>query len=139
MLELWLFQTFAHPTAQVLEQHVGICHAGHFYLTKLLMLPALEAGTTAKVPSHIICLTSLGHRRHQVSKLLRIRRLEMVPYDEWTTYGNVKLCNLLQEAQKLHERFFKTSIFVPSLSCLAGIHTGLQTHVELWIRIKWAS
>ena len=69
----------AVPTRQAtkqgnLEQQMGICHVGHFYLTELL-LPALEKAATASSqtnsPSRIICLSSTAHRYHQMEECLK--------------------------------------------------------------------
>jgi NAD(P)-dependent dehydrogenase (short-subunit alcohol dehydrogenase family) len=67
-------------TAQGLEQQVGVCHVGHFLLTKLL-LPSLQAGAKASTkPSKIVCLSSLAHIGHEMGKLLENPKLETVPY-----------------------------------------------------------
>ena len=66
-------------TKQGLEQQVGICHVGHFYLTKLL-LPALQRSKSHL--ARVICVSSSAHRHHKFNDLLTNNpRLETVPYD----------------------------------------------------------
>jgi hypothetical protein len=71
-----------------------------------------------------------------MGKLLENPKLETVPYSEWVAYGNAKCANLLHAAQ-LNHRYADKGIIAFSVMP-GGIHTGLQEHVGLWTRIKWA-
>jgi NAD(P)-dependent dehydrogenase (short-subunit alcohol dehydrogenase family) len=123
-------------TTQGLEQQVGVCHVGHFLLTKLL-LPSLQAGAKELAkPSRIVCLSSIAHTGHEMGKLLENPKLETVPYSEWVAYGNDKCANLLHAAQ-LNHRYADKGIIAFSVMP-GGIHTGLQEHVGFWKKIKWA-
>ena len=114
-------------TQQGFESQVGVCHVGHFLLTKLL-LPAI---TNAN--GRVVCVSSVAHRRHQMKELLSSEPpLETLPYDPWVAYGNAKCCNLLL-ARGLQKRGTLAFSVMPG-----GIHTGLQTHVDPWIMFKWA-
>ena len=114
-------------TKQGLESQVGVCHVGHFLLTKLL-LP-----TITKSHGRVVCLSSVAHRRHQMKALLdSTMPLETIPYDPWVAYGNAKCCNMLF-ARGLQKRGVLAFSVMPG-----GIHTGLQAHVNPWIMFKWA-
>ena len=133
----------AVPTRQAtkqgyLEQQVGICHVGHFYLTELL-LPALENAGTNDSPSRIVCLSSSAHRFHQMEDCLKDSKLDTIPYDPWVAYGNAKVANLLH-AKALHDKFAKekTKNILAYSVMPGGINTGLQQHVTLWTSIKFA-
>lgn len=117
-------------TAQGIEQQTGVCHVGHFLLTKML-LPSLETSA----PSRVICLSSSAYRMHAGSDLLSNKQLDTTPYQGWVAYGNAKLCNMLH-AKELNNRFAAKGVHAFSVMP-GGIHTGLQGHVNLWIQIKW--
>lgn len=122
-------------TVQGLEQQVGVCHVGHFLLTKLL-LPALQAGAAEKgKPSRIVCISSVAHVSHKMGQLLENPKLETVPYTEWSGYGNAKCANLLHAAE-LQNRYAGKGILAFSVMP-GGILTGLQEHVALWTMLKW--
>jgi NAD(P)-dependent dehydrogenase (short-subunit alcohol dehydrogenase family) len=119
-------------THQGLESQVGVCHVGHFLLTQKL-LPAIQ-----KASGRVVCLSSTGHRGHNMKQLLQQSQsddtsllLETIPYDPWVAYGNAKCCNLLFATQ-LSRRGVTAFSVMPG-----GIHTGLQTHVDLWTMFKW--
>jgi NAD(P)-dependent dehydrogenase (short-subunit alcohol dehydrogenase family) len=117
-------------TKQNIEQQTGVCHVGHFLLTKLL-LPSLQASA----PSRIVCLSSSAHRMNAGADLIGNNQLDTVPYQGWVAYGNAKLCNMLH-AKELNNRFASKGVHAFSVMP-GGIHTGLQGHVNLWIKIKW--
>lgn len=115
------------PTKQGLESQVGVCHLGHFLLTKTL-LPAISKSHEGRVVS----VSSLAHRRHHMKELLSSQPpLETLPYDPWVAYGNAKCCNMLF-ARGLQKRGIVAFSVMPG-----GIHTGLQAHVGLWTMFKW--
>jgi len=129
------------PTVQGLEQQVGICHVGHFYLTKLLLM-ALQ-----KSKSHlarVVCVSSSAHRNHKFNDLLKNNpRLETVPYDPKVAYGNAKSCNMFH-AKELHERYYQKltpgrgSGKICAFSVMpGGIFTGLQKDTDRWTMFKW--
>jgi NAD(P)-dependent dehydrogenase (short-subunit alcohol dehydrogenase family) len=120
-------------TAQGLEKQVGVCHVGHFLLTKLL-LPYLEKSTAPNEPSRVVCVSSMAVTMAD-SDFLQHARLETTPYDQWAAYGNAKSANLLH-AQELHKRYSKNGVMAFSLHP-GGIHTGLQSHVDWWTMLKW--
>lgn len=123
------------PTAQGLESQVGVCHVGHFLLTKLLT-PALKKAATKETPARVVSLSSSGHRYHEIATLVQNPKLETVPYDKWGAYGNAKGSNMLF-ASELHHRYFAKHHICAFSVMPGGIHTGLQGHVELWTKIKW--
>ena len=122
-------------TKQGLEQQIGICHVGHFYLTELL-LPALQKPSS----SRIICLSSSAHGYHNMEHCLKDNKLETVPYDPWVAYGNAKCANMLH-AKALNTKYGNGSKggSIRAYSVMpGGINTGLQQHVSLWTAIKFA-
>jgi retinol dehydrogenase 12 len=76
-------------TAQGLEYTMGVCHIGHFYLTRLL-LDRLEASA----PSRVINVTSVGH--HAAFKGMRFDDLQSERgYEGMEVYCRAKLANVL--------------------------------------------
>lgn len=108
-------------TKQGLESQVGVCHVGHFYLTKLL-LPAVEKAKKGRV----VCLSSSAHAYHAFDKCLESEMLETEPYGEWTGYGNAKVANLLH-AKAIANKGISAYSVMPG-----GIMTGLQVNVGWW-------
>jgi NAD(P)-dependent dehydrogenase (short-subunit alcohol dehydrogenase family) len=81
--------TERQETAQGLEYTMGVCHIGHFYLTRLL-LERLQ-GTA---PSRVINVTSVGH--HAAFKGMRFDDLQSEKgYDGMEVYCRAKLANVL--------------------------------------------
>lgn len=114
-------------TKQGLESQVGVCHVGHFYLTKLL----LSAIQKAKA-SRVVCLSSSAHAYHQFDRCLNTEKLETDPYDPWVAYGNAKVANLLH-AKALTAKGVDAYSVMPG-----GIMTGLQSNVTWWTYIKFS-
>jgi NAD(P)-dependent dehydrogenase (short-subunit alcohol dehydrogenase family) len=122
-------------TAQGLEQQVGICHVGHFYLAQLL-LPALQAAGKDKSGARVVALSSSAHSYHEISKCIADPKLDTVPYDPWTAYGNAKCANLLF-AKGVNDRF-AASHNIHAFSVMpGGIFTGLQGHVGWHSRLNY--
>ena len=117
-------------TKQGLEMQCGVCHVGHFFLTKLL-----EDVLIASAPSRVVCLTSSGHRYHRGPTWLEDPILDTVPYQPWIAYGNAKLANMLH-ARALSDRLKAKGVTAYSVMP-GGIHTGLQDSVDLWTMFKW--
>ena len=81
--------TERQETAQGLEYTMGVCHIGHFYLTRLV-LERLEA----TAPSRVINVTSVGH--HAAFKGMRFDDLQSErKYDGMEVYCRAKLANVL--------------------------------------------
>lgn len=116
-------------TKQGLEAQVGVCHVGHFYLTKLL-LPAIKAAK-----GRVVCLSSSGHLQHDLKACLASPTLDTVPYEGWKAYGNAKGCNILH-AKALSEKFRASGLTAYSVMP-GGIHTGLQGHVDWYKMLQW--
>lgn len=118
------------PTKQGLEAQVGVCHVGHFYLTKLLM-PALKRGK-----ARIVCLSSSAHQMHNLPECLQDPKLETTPYNGWVAYGNAKSANLL--FAKAIQNKYSASDNIEAFSIMpGGIHTGLQSTVDLRTKLNW--
>ncbi|CAB9531707.1 Short-chain dehydrogenase TIC 32, chloroplastic [Seminavis robusta] len=115
-------------TKQGLESQVGVCHVGHFYLTKLL-LPAIQ-----KAQGRIVCLSSSGHANHDIKKCLSSPKLETDPYDGWVAYGNAKASNLLN-AKALSTKIDNVTAYSVQPG---GIFTGLQGNVDWYTRLQFS-
>jgi len=85
-------------TEEGFERTVGVCHIGHFLLTRLLMRRLLAAGTP-----RVVMVSSESHR--MPAKLdfadLPMRRES---FKGLTAYGQAKLCNVLM-AKSLQRRY----------------------------------
>jgi NAD(P)-dependent dehydrogenase (short-subunit alcohol dehydrogenase family) len=128
------------PTAQGLESQVGICHVGHFYLTKLL-LPALQAAAKLEGSARVVALSSSAHSYHEMHQCLEDPQLETLPYDPWTAYGNAKAANLLF-AKGFNNRYASDGASAPVFAFSVmpgGIFTGLQDTIDLRTRINYTT
>ncbi|MFT4927959.1 MAG: NAD(P)-dependent dehydrogenase (short-subunit alcohol dehydrogenase family) [Phenylobacterium sp.] len=87
-------------TEEGFEQTIGVCHIGHFYLTKLLM-PLLQAAPAPRV----VMVSSNGHK---TPKTLDFSTLGLPQknseYTSMEAYGQAKLCNILM-AKELQHRY----------------------------------
>jgi WW domain-containing oxidoreductase len=85
-------------TAEGFERTVGVCHIGHFLLTRLLMPRLLAAGTP-----RVVMVSSSSHR---MPPKLDFTRLPMTRanFKGMTAYGQAKLCNILM-AKSLQSRY----------------------------------
>jgi NAD(P)-dependent dehydrogenase (short-subunit alcohol dehydrogenase family) len=123
------------PTAQGLEQQMGICHVGHFYLAQLL-LPALQAAGRETCGARVVALSSSAHAYHEISRCLADPHLETRPYHPWTAYGNAKVANLLF-AKGCNDRYAKSHNIHAFSVMPGGIYTGLQDHVDWHSRLNY--
>jgi len=85
-------------TEEQFERTVGVCHIGHFMLTRLLMPRLLAAGTP-----RIVMVSSTSHR---MPPKLDFADLPMSreTFKGMTAYGQAKLCNVLM-AKSLQRRY----------------------------------
>lgn len=110
-------------TTDGLEMQIGTNHFGHFLLS-VLLLPALQAGSTPDRKSRIVALSSIGHLRsgiHFDDPHYRTR-----PYDKWEAYGQSKSANALFAVgwQARHGETVTANSVMPG-----GIMTPLQRHL----------
>ena len=103
-----LISTDFQPTREGLEQTVGVCHFGHFLLTKLLMPRLLNA-----LESRVVMVSSESHR---APKTLDFNRFPLTheTFRTWTAYGQAKLANVLM-ANELQRRYAKQGLSACSL------------------------
>ena len=103
-----LISTDFQPTHEGLEQTVGVCHFGHFLLTKLLMPRLLNA-----LESRVVMVSSESHRS---PKTLDFNRFPLTrdTFRTWTAYGQAKLANVLM-ANELQRRYAKQGLSACSL------------------------
>lgn len=116
-------------TAQGLESQVGVCHIGHFLLTRLL-LPVLQDSA----PARVVCVSSKAYNFVNW-RFMNTPLLETLPYDRWVAYGNAKACNMMF-AKELNERYKEKGVHAFSLHP-GGIHTKLQSSVDWYTMLKW--
>jgi len=85
-------------TEEHFERTVGVCHIGHFLLTRLLMPRLLAAGTP-----RVVMVSSTSHR---MPPKLDFKQLPMSreKFKGMTAYGQAKLCNVLM-AMSLQRRY----------------------------------
>ena len=94
-----LMPTTYQETQQGLEMTVGVCHFGHFLLTKLL-LPQLLASKSSRV----IMVSSESHRMPAKLNFNKFPLKKTDRFSALTAYGQAKLCNALF-ANELQRRF----------------------------------
>jgi NAD(P)-dependent dehydrogenase (short-subunit alcohol dehydrogenase family) len=88
--------TERQETAQGLEYTMGVCHVGHFYLTRLLLGRLQASG-----PSRVINVTSVGH--HAAFKGMRFDDLQSErDYNGMEVYCRAKLANVLFTRELAH-------------------------------------
>jgi NAD(P)-dependent dehydrogenase (short-subunit alcohol dehydrogenase family) len=112
------------------ESQFGVCHMGHFALTKGLM-PLLEKTPGARV----VALSSTAHKVSDV--LWDDVHYENTDYDKWQAYGQAKTANALF-ANALSRRL-KASDGLAFSVHPGGIFTPLQRHLpkEEMIALGW--
>lgn len=90
------------------ERTVGVCHVGHFLLTRLLLPRLLAAGQP-----RIVIVSSESHRH---PKHLDFSRFPLGPhnYSTMIAYGQAKLCNALM-ARELQRRYGSQGLVACSL------------------------
>lgn len=112
------------------ESQFGVCHMGHFALTKALM-PMLTATPGARV----VALSSAAHKISDVQ--WNDIQFEKTEYDKWQAYGQAKTANALF-ANALSRRLKDTGGLAFSVHP-GGIFTPLQRHLpkEEMIALGW--
>lgn len=113
-----LFASRYAETADGIERTVGVCHFGHFLLTKLLLDRLRNAG-----PARVVMLSSESHR-HPSQLLLSKFPLPARGFNPLVAYGQAKLCNVLF-ANELTRRYRHEGIFGNSLHPGALISTSI--------------
>ena len=113
-----LITTDYQQTCEGLEQTVGVCHFGHFLLTRLLMPRLLNA-----LESRVVLVSSESHR---MPKTLDFQRfpLNRDDFSTWTAYGQAKLANVLM-ANELQRRYAQQGLSACSL------HPGTLVTTEI--------
>ena len=103
-----LITTDYQQTCEGLEQTVGVCHFGHFLLTRLLMPRLLNA-----LESRVVLVSSESHR---MPKTLDFQRFPLTrdDFSTWTSYGQAKLANVLM-ANELQRRYAQQGLSACSL------------------------
>jgi WW domain-containing oxidoreductase len=86
------------PTEEGFERTVGVCHIGHFLLTRLLMPRLLAAGRP-----RVVMVASESHRMPAKLDFDRLP-LPKEKYGGLTAYGQAKLCNVLM-AKSLQRKY----------------------------------
>tara|TARA_R110000868_G_scaffold26220_16_gene101324 strand:- start:1575 stop:2552 length:978 start_codon:yes stop_codon:yes gene_type:complete len=112
------------------ESQFGICHMGHFALTRGLM-PLIEQAPAARV----VALSSTAHKLSDI--IWDDINFERAPYDKWRAYGQAKTANALF-ANALSRRLKPTGGLAFAVHP-GGIFTPLQRHLpkEEMIALGW--
>jgi WW domain-containing oxidoreductase len=100
------------------ERVVGVCHMGHFMLTRLLMPRLL----TAPAP-RVVVVSSESHRMDVKLDVLNFP-LRPANYKPLVAYGQAKLCNVLM-ARSLHRRYRARGL----IAC--ALHPGTLVTTEI--------
>ncbi|MBI1686183.1 SDR family NAD(P)-dependent oxidoreductase [Caulobacter hibisci] len=122
-------------TADGLEMQIGTNHFGHFLLSTLLAERLVEGAQAAGVPSRLVSLSSIGHRRSGVD--FEDPHFRHRPYDKWEAYGQAKTANSLFAVgfdARFKDRGVRANAVMPG-----GIMTPLQRHlpIEEQIALGW--
>ena len=118
-------------TVDGIETQFGTNHLGHFYLTQLLT-PVLAASASKEKPARIVFLSSLGHIIWAPYEGILFDDLDAKKnYNQWTRYGQSKLCNLMSAA---HFDKVLQDQNIRSISLHPGIigETELMRHVDFF-------
>jgi WW domain-containing oxidoreductase len=113
-----LAPTRFQETEERVESTVGICHFGHFLLTKILLPRLLARGS-----SRVVMVSSESHR---MPKTLEFERLPLnqANFKFMVAYGQAKLCNVLF-ANELQRRYGNQGMTACSL------HPGTLVTTEI--------
>eukprot|EP00977_Amphora_coffeiformis_P018537 scaffold6566_cov125-Amphora_coffeaeformis.AAC.3 len=108
------------------EQHIGVNHIGHFYLTQLL-----REKLVASAPSRVVSVSSMAEMGSYQPEGIRFDMWKVdqqpVDYEDGAAYGQSKLANLLF-AKELAAQLNGTG--VTAYSCHPGvIQTGLSRYM----------
>ena len=114
-------------TKQGFEQHIGVNHIGHFYLTQLL-LPKLEASATAAAPSRVVVLASLNYLMGTIE--IDDLNFKTRKYHPLKAYSDSKLANILF-ARELANKMTAKGAPVQAISLHPGrvMDTALGRHM----------
>lgn len=111
-------------TADGFEQTVGVCHIGHFLLTRLLM-PRLLAAPTPRV----VMVSSTSHTMPPKLDFANFP-MRAGAYKGMTAYGQAKLANVLL-AKALHRRYGERGLVACALHPGTLITTDIGRHAAV--------
>ncbi len=122
-------------TEDGLEMQIGTNHFGHFALSTLLAENLVAGAQGAGVPSRLVSLSSIGHRRSGVD--FEDPHFRHRPYDKWEAYGQAKTANSLFAVgfdARFKDRGVRANAVMPG-----GIMTPLQRHlpIEEQVALGW--
>ncbi len=117
-------------TVQGFERTVGVCHVGHFLLTRLL-LPKLLAAPAPRV----VMVSSESHRYPKQLDFDALGRTD-VAYKSMRAYGQAKLCNVLMAAE-LQRRYGEQGLTACSLHPGALVTTDFGRESRLFRLAFW--
>ncbi|MEH6446691.1 MAG: SDR family NAD(P)-dependent oxidoreductase [Oceanospirillaceae bacterium] len=118
-----LMPTNYQETKEGLEMTVGVCHFGHFLLTKLLLPQLLEAKLLNGKSPRIVMVSSESHRMPAKLNFNKFPLKKTDRFSALTAYGQAKLCNALF-ANELQRRFGNKGLTACSLHPGALITTS---------------
>jgi WW domain-containing oxidoreductase len=121
-----LIATKYEQTMEGLETTVGICHYGHFLLTKLLMPRLLRSGLP-----RVVMVSSESHRSPKTLDFDRFP-LTREDYSMMIAYGQAKLANVLM-ANELQRRYGEQGLVACSLHPGTLITTNIGRQA-MWMR-----
>ncbi|MBT4523084.1 MAG: SDR family oxidoreductase [Halieaceae bacterium] len=122
-----LVSTDYKETLEGLELTVGVCHFGHFLLTRLLM-PRLLAAKTPRV----VMVSSVSHKSPATLSFERFP-LTADNFGTMLAYGQAKLCNVLL-ANELQRRYGDQGLTACSLHPGALVTTDIGRG-SLWMSV----
>jgi NAD(P)-dependent dehydrogenase (short-subunit alcohol dehydrogenase family) len=105
-------------TADGIESTVGVCHFGHFLLTRLLLDKLRRAGE-----ARVVMVASESHRHPRTLNFERFP-LKSSEYQPLVAYGQAKLCNVLF-ASELTRRYAGEGVFANALHPGSMIGTSI--------------
>ena len=122
-------------TEDGLEMQIGTNHFGHFLLSTLLAENLVAGAQGSGVPSRLVSLSSIGHRRSGVD--FEDPHFRHRPYDKWEAYGQAKTANSLF-AVGFDARFKDLGVRANAVMP-GGIMTPLQRHlpIEEQVALGW--
>lgn len=118
-----LMATTYQETQEGLEMTVGVCHFGHFLLTRLLMPQLLRAKEQSGNDPRIVMVSSESHRMPAKLNFNKFPLNKSNRFSPLTAYGQAKLCNALF-ANELQRRYGDQGLTACSLHPGALITTS---------------
>lgn len=118
-----LMATTYQETQEGLEMTVGVCHFGHFLLSKLLMPQLLRAKELSGNDPRIVMVSSESHRMPAKLNFNKFPLKKSNRFSPLIAYGQAKLCNALF-ANELQRRFGDQGLSACSLHPGALITTS---------------